>query len=183
MYSDEERVRPRACSMPIDSALSTRRDRLRVESETPAYSAMRAFDAVTPRPVRVSANRACALAQAISVSTRRCSLASAARPASVAVTWCRSWCSHSTRPDQTGTRDCSEGSTGRAHDAPRWPLSALNVSSRSMRSLATRTVSAHSASTSFGVKWVGISAAASVCDAPKATLLITVVPGSGCELP
>ena len=79
MYSDVESVRPLACSMPIARALSTRRERMMVLLDAPARSAIRAFDAVTPRPVRVSAKCACAFAQAMRVSTAMRFAASTAR--------------------------------------------------------------------------------------------------------
>jgi hypothetical protein len=82
-------------------------------------------DAVTPRPVVESANRAWAVATAIRRSILMLWAVSAALPVVVWVMWWRSWRNHSVRPDQTGMVASRPGVIGRVKDRPRCPVSRL----------------------------------------------------------
>ncbi len=124
-YSWVRRVRPRSSSTPMLRVLRTRRARLTTESETPAWCAMSCRDAVTPRPVVESANRAWAVATAIRRSMPMLWAVSAAWPVVVWVMWWRSWRSHSVRPDHTGMVASRPGVVGRVKDRPRCPVSRL----------------------------------------------------------
>ena len=105
--------------------LRTRRARLTTESETPAWCAMSCREAVTPRPVVESANRAWAAATAIRRSMLMLWVVSAAWPMVLWVMWWRSWRNHSMRPDQTGMVASRPGVVGRVKELPRCPVSRL----------------------------------------------------------